>query len=349
MTATRIGILGTGYMALKVYLPGFRRQGASVEALWGRSERRVQELARHHQIPRFYTDQEALISDPEVDVVVIATPNVYHHSALIATAAAGKAVLCEKPLGMNLAQAEEMAAAASAAGIFNAVPFIWRLPFQAQLIRQKVEQGFLDRVLDYQAVFAVGAWASEQSSMGWRGDAELAGAGVLVDFGGHLGDLAHFYVGELAEVVGQGTIHIPERTSPGQRKETVTAMDDCNVLIRFKNGAQGSLHMSYVDMAHNLLLRLEMHGSQGAILFELQMEADQLHTRLGLRALESDQLIWECNTEPFAAVVDRFCASFLSGMYSGVTELPTLREGVRAQAIIEAVDRSIHSGKWESV
>ncbi|MBV7337231.1 Gfo/Idh/MocA family oxidoreductase [Chloroflexi bacterium TSY] len=350
MTAIGIGILGTGYMALNAYLPAFRRQGATVQALWGRKERRIQEFARQHNIPNAYTDEQALIDDQTVDAVVIATPNALHYRTLHAAAAAGKAVVCEKPLGLNLTQAKEMYTVATTANIVHAVPFLWRLPAHAQEIDRLVKSDFLGQIFDYQAVFSVGAWASAESSLGWRGQAELAGAGVLADFGGHLVDLAWCYVGEIDRVVGQGKTHFPVRQSPEGTTEQVTVFDTCNVLLQFKNGAQGGLHMSYVDLAHNLLLRVEMHGSLGAILYELYMDGDLLTTRLGLRTHDDNERIWETKTEPFADIVDSFCAGVLKGIQSGaVTDVPTLADGVRGQAIIEAITTSIATGRWESV
>ena len=344
-----IGILGTGYMALNAYLPAFRRQGATVQTIWGRNEQRVREIAGQHALPHIHSDEQALINDPTVDAVVIATPNVYHQRALKATVAAGKAVLCEKPLGMNLAQAEEMHAAVQRAGVFHAVPFIWRLPDQAQEIKALIENGFLGQIYECHAVFSVGVWASAQSSLGWRGQAELAGAGVLADLGGHAADLASWYVGELDQVVAQGTTHIPVRQVPENEIENVTVVDACNLLARFKTGAQGSFHLSYIDQSRDMFLRLELHGSRGAILYELEMEGENVNTRLGLREVGNQKLAWTSKTQPFAEIIDRLCAGFLAGVQTGASEIPSVADGVRAQAIIETATSSISTKKWESV
>ena len=336
-------------MALNAYLPGFRRQGATVQAIWGRNEQRVRELASQHTLPHAYSDEQSLINDPAVDAVVIATPNALHQRALEATAVAGKAVLCEKPLGMNLAQAEEMHATVQRAGIFHAVPFIWRLPDHAQEIKTLIEKGHLGQVYECHAVFSVGVWASAESALGWRGQAELAGAGVLADLGGHMADLARWYVGEFDQVVAQGTTHIPVRQVPGNEIENVTVVDACNLLVHFKTGAQGSFHLSYVDQSRDMFLRLELHGSRGAILYELEMEGDNVVTRLGIRKSGNQPLAWTSKTQQFAEIIDRLCAGFLAGIQTGTLEIPSLTDGVRAQAMIEAATNAISTKKWESV
>lgn len=351
MAPIGIGIIGTGYMALRAYLPSFRRQGAVVQALRSRSEQRVQELAIRYNIPGAYTDEYALIADPTVDAVVIATPNAFHYRVLKAAAAAGKAVLCEKPLALNLAQAQEMHEAASRGGIFHVVPYIWRLPDQSQEIKVQIESDYLGQIYEFHGVFSVRAWASPQSSLGWRGRADLAGAGVLADLGSHIFDFARWYVGEVAQVVAQGTTHIPIRQVTGGESEQVRVIDACNGLLKFKQGTQGSFQLSYVNIPYSMFIRLELYGSHGVILYELEMDPDTnlVSTRVGQRQPHGPPLAWESKTQPFAEIIDHLCAGFLRGVREGITELPTLLDGVHAQAIIEAATKSIASGTWETV
>lgn len=349
MSAVRIGLIGTGYMALQAYLPGFRRQGAEIAALWGRDLAKVEALARDHAIPHAFDDFEALAASPQVDAVVLAAPNYLHDAMLRAAARAGKAVLCEKPLGLNLEQARGMLAAARQARIVHTVPFIWRLTDQSLQMKQLLEDGFLGHVYEAHLTFTVSAWATPDTSLGWRGVRAYAGEGVLADLGGHLADLVHWYVGDIVEVIGQGKTHLPERQPPDGRTENVDVIDACNVLFAAQTGTQGSLQVSYISLARPLLLRVELHGARGALVFELQMRADELSTRLGRRRLDEEALIWTDQVQPFAQVIDRMCNGFLRRLAGESGELPTMREGLAAQAVIEAVTRSLDSRCWTPV
>ena len=349
MLPIRIGILGTGYMALNAYLPGFRRNGAEIKAIWGRNEELVKEIAKNSTISNIYSNEIALINDPDVDAVVIATPNYLHHQSLEMTALAGKAVLCEKPLGMNLEQAKKMQTNVKQAKIFNVVPFIWRLPDHAQEIKSLIEEGHLGQIYECHGIFSVGLWASDKISLGWRGKKEFAGAGVLADLGGHLTDLARWYVGEFDQVIGQASTHIPIRQISANQTENINVFDTCNLLVKFEDGALGSFQMSYVDISRGLFLRFELHGSHGAIHYELEMKNDSVFTRLGLCDAGKQELAWSSKTSRFAEIIDKLCAGFLAGVQTGESELPSVTEGVASQAVIEAAIDSINNKQWESV
>jgi len=349
MLPIRIGILGTGYMALNAYLPGFRRKGAEIKAIWGRNEERVREIAKKNTISYAHINEKDLIKNHNVDAVVIATPNYLHHKLLDLTAIAGKAVLCEKPLGMNLEEAKKMHTKVEQAKIFNVVPFIWRLPDHAQEIKSLIEEGHLGQVYECHGLFSVGLWASDKMSLGWRGKKEFAGAGVLADWGGHLTDLARWYVGEFDQVIGQASTHIPIRQISANQIEKINVFDTCNLLVRFKEGALGNFQMSYVDISRGLFFRFELHGSHGAIHYELEMKNDSVFTRLGLCDTSNQTLSWASKTSTFSEIIDKLCAGFLAGIKTGESELPSLTDGVASQAVIEAATNSINNKKWESV
>ncbi len=344
-----IGLIGTGYMSLQAYLPGFRRQGAVVSAIWGRDQARVDLLAQQHGIPRAYADYRALVADPDVQAIVVASPNHLHHEMVLEVAKAGKPVFCEKPLGVSLAEAREMVDAIERAGVFHGVPFTWRWPDHSREVKRLLAGGYLGRIYDLHLVFSVAAWATPTTSLGWRGVHALGGEGVLADFGGHLGDLTRWYAGELTRVAAHGRTHIPVRTPLGANAEQVDVLDSCNLLFETTQGTQGSFQMSYVSPAYPLLIRVELHGERGAIVYELEMRGDMLLTRLGRRENQGGPLEWESQTQPFSEIVDHLCAGFLLGVTGQPTEMTTLHDGLRGQAIIEAAKQSMNSGCWTPV
>ena len=107
--------------------------------------------------------------------------------------------------------------------------------------------------------------------------------------------------------------------------------------------------MSYISLASPMLVRVELHGERGVILYELEMQGDMLSTRLGRRDQAGKLLQWESLTQPFSEVVDHLCAGFLRGMTAQSTELTTMHDGLRGQAIIEAARHSMQSGCWTVV
>ena len=349
MSKIKIGVLGTGYMAINAYLPGFRRNGSEIIALWGRNEENVKRIAHKNSISKVYSSSEDLIKAPNLDAVVIATPNYLHYQLLEMTALSGKHVLCEKPLGMNLEQAKQMYSKVEKANIFSVVPYIWRLPDHAQEIKSLIDADYIGKVYECHGVFSVGMWASDKISLGWRGKKELAGAGVLADLGGHLTDLTQWYLGEFDEVIGQASTKIPIRKISANQTEKINVFDTCNLLVRFKEGALGSFQMSYVDISRDLFFRLELNGSQGAIHYELEMKNDSIFTRLGLCNSESQTLTWTSKDSTFSEIIDKLCLGFIDGVKTGESELPSISDGVASQAVIEAAIESINKKKWESV
>jgi len=345
----RVGLLGTGYMSLQAYLPAFRRLGAEVSALWGRDQARVQLLAQQYGIPHAYSDYRALLADPEVQAVVVASPNHLHREMVLAVAETGKPVFCEKPLGLTLAEARGMVEAVERAGIYHGVPFTWRWPRHAREVKRLLEAGYLGKIHDLHLVFSTAMWATPAASLGWRGVKALGGDGVLADFGGHLGDLTRWYAGEITRVIAQGRTYIPERTPPGGGGEPVDVLDSCNLLFETAEGAQGSFQMSYISLASPMLLRVELHGERGVILYELEMQGDMLSTRLGRRDQAGSPLQWESLNQPFSEVVDHLCLGFLRGVRAQPTELTTMHDGLCGQAIIEAAQQSLKSGCWTAV
>lgn len=348
MANVKIGILGTGYMATKAYVPAFRRLSSNVYALCGRNLEKTKRLAEENNIHYFYDDAFDLVSNPELDAVIVATPNSLHLRQLKLAVAAGKHVLCEKPIGMNMTEAREMVEIANEAKVFHAVPYIWRLTDHAKAIKELIDKEYLGKAYELHAVFSAGFLASPKLSMGWRGKRDLAGEGVLADLGGHLYDLARWYFGEVKEVAAQGTTHIPIRQLQNGQTETVDVIDSSNCLVVFENGAQGSFQTSFVNLSRNMFIRVELHGSQGAILYDLEMKKNMLHTRLSYKRLNDDsELVWEENTQSFSSIIDRLCADFIQGVNGIKTSIPDLHDGYRGQAFIEAASRSLHSRKWE--
>ena len=199
------------------------------------------------------TDWRAVIEDPEIDLIDITTPNDSHAAIAIAAAAAGKAVLCEKPLGMNVPECERMVAAVEKAGVVNMVCHNYRRIPAVALAKRMIERGDLgDRIYHYRARYAQ-EWIMDPAfPLVWRLQADIAGSGTHGDIDAHIIDLGRYLVGDIKEVCGLMETFIQERpiqsdagegltARAGQQTGKVTVDDAVSWIGRFENGALANL------------------------------------------------------------------------------------------------------------
>jgi len=190
----RLGLVGAGYIA-DIHAQAARHAaGVRLLAACGREPGRLATLADRHAIERRYRDPEALLTDPEVDAVVIALPNALHAPVAIASLEAGKAVLVEKPMALATADAEAMVAAADRAGRPLMVGHMWRFRPEVVAVRHAVASGLVGRPFKTKGYGIHVDWMPS----GWFRDPELAGGGALADMGVHALDTAWFVLGEPA-------------------------------------------------------------------------------------------------------------------------------------------------------
>src|SRR5260370_1135845 len=188
----RIGIIGAGGVARSIHLPGFALcPQVEIGAVCDRDP----EAARSLGVARTFERVEDLLALRDVNAVVVATPNHLHREIVLAALAAGKHVLCEKPLGLNAADTLEMARAAESSGLVHMTAFTYRFAPALQYMRRLVEAGKLGEV---RAVRAAYLMALSKHLLGWRSSKRLAGSGVLADIGSHPIPLVQFLVGDIA-------------------------------------------------------------------------------------------------------------------------------------------------------
>jgi predicted dehydrogenase len=213
---------------------------------------------------RAHADLAGLIAEPEVEAVYVATPNHLHRGAVEALAAAGKAVLCEKPMAATLADAEAIARAADAHGIFYGTAFDQRHHPAHRAMRAEVEAGRLGTVTAIRIVYAcwLGREWSEAGQPNWRIDAAQAGGGALMDLAPHGLDLVDFLLGEPITGIAALT----------QSRAQDYAVDDGALLIgRTAGGALASLHVAYNCPDALPRRRLEVVGTRGMLVAENTM------------------------------------------------------------------------------
>jgi predicted dehydrogenase len=224
-----------------------------------------------------------LLARPDIDYVDICTPNRVHAEMAIAAAEAGKHILCEKPLAMNAAEAEQMVQAAARAKVHNVVAFCYRRCPAVALMKQMIDAGKLGRVYHVRAQYLQDWIMDPNFPRVWRLVKAVAGSGVHGDLNAHIVDMARYLVGEITEVVGMTETFIKKRPlevagagaglkdKKGSKKMGVVDVDDATAfLARFANGAIGTFEASRFAGGHKNGIRIEVNGSKGSFLFEFE-------------------------------------------------------------------------------
>ncbi|WP_132255080.1 Gfo/Idh/MocA family protein [Methylobacterium segetis] len=251
------GIVGYGWVARDYMAPGIRAAGHRLVAVCdpGEASRRAAEA----EGARAYATLPDLLADPEIEAVYVATPNHLHREAVVALAAAGKAVLCEKPMAAQLGDAEAMAEAVRGGGIFYGTAFDQRHHPGHRAMRALIEAGRLGTVTAVRIVYACWldrGWASIEGLDNWRIDPLQAGGGALMDLAPHGLDLVDFLTGE----------SITEIVALTQARAQDYAVDDGALLIgRTGAGVLANLHVAYNCPDALPRRRLEVVGTRGML------------------------------------------------------------------------------------
>ena len=254
-STVRWGIIGCGDVTEVKSGPGFRKAARSeLVAVMRRNGALAEDYARRHGVARWYADAQALIDDPGVDAVYIATPPDSHCEYALAVAAAGKPALVEKPMARNLAECDRMIAAFGRAGLPLFVAYYYRsLPLIGEVARL-LAAGAIGRVtgVTYRMVEP-----HHQRGWPWRVDAAIAGSGHFLDVGSHSLDLLDFLLGPLSEVDGKAS----NMASDYEAEDTVA------LTFRAPGGILGAMMWNFASDLHDDTMRIA--GTEGEIVFPM--------------------------------------------------------------------------------
>ena len=339
-------------------------------AVCGRDKAAAQVAAERLGWAAVETDWQALIARDDVQLIDISAPGDMHAPIAIAALAAGKHVLCEKPLANTLVEAEAMKAAADAAypsGARAMVGFNYRRVPALGLARRLVEQGRIGTLRHFRAVY-LQDWLSDPGApMTWRMQAERAGSGALGDLGAHIVDLARYLTGD--EVTGVSAVSAtftPERPyADGSGTGTVTVDDAVVFAGRLASGALASFEVTRCAAGRKNGLRVELNGSAGSLAFDLErlnelevfaagddgdtsgfrrvLVTEGSHPYLSAWWPPGHVLGWEHTFTHQAA-------DLLTAIADGGQPRPSFDDGLAVQRVLDAVARSAASGNsWQSV
>lgn len=373
MKLYRVGILGFGFIG-KVHaysyavLP-FYYDPVPLEARVTHVVTSRPETAEHARriLPGIATgtDFRAVTENPEVDIVHICMPNHLHKEALLSAMRHGKHIYCDKPLVARLEEAEAVAAALPTYRGTAQMTFQNRFFPATQRAKQLVEEGRLGEILGFRAAYLHGSNADRQAPLKWKLSA-AAGGGVIADLASHVLDLVEWLAGPIGAVMAATHIAWPDRPLSGDpsQRAVVDAEDAVTALVRLKSGALGTLEATKLASGTEDELRVEIHGSLGAIRFNL-MDAHHLEFYDAASAAPQGGFRgWtriDCGQRypapatafpsPKAAIgwlrAHVAClAAFLQAVADGRPAQPNLEQGIRVQRLMHALGQSAVAGRW---
>ena len=359
-----IGIVGYGLMG-RAHAYGYRVAPTVRElpvtprlrVISGRDAAGVEAAAGRYSVEGWTTDWREILARDDVDIVDVCTPPGTHAEIVEAAAAAGKAVLSEKPLAADYASARRAADAAKAAKVANAIGFNYRRLPAIALLRQLVHEGAVGDVLLWR-----GSWLSDEFldpdiAFDWRFERRM-GASTFADLGAHLVDLALWTVGDVEEVAAQSETFTRERSG-----RSVDVDEASSALVAFAGGARGTLEVARVCARRPCDFVVEVNGTRGTVRFdyarlnELWLGDTADDGRFyGLRRIRAEH-----PSHPYAAdwwpigqgvgygvsFVNQ-AAELLSRWPDGGWD-PDLDQGARVQAVCEAMERAAAERRWVRV
>ncbi len=367
-----IGMVGYGFMG-RAHSNAYHRVNQFFDlayrpvlrAVAARTLDKAATFARRWSWERVESDWHKLVEAPDIDAIDICSPNNTHYEIALAAAAAGKMILCEKPLAMNLTEAREMTRAVEASGRPNMVWFNYRRVPAITLAKQMMEAGRLGKVFHYRATYLQDWTISPQVPVGgaatWRLDKEVAGAGVAGDLSTHNIDTAIWLNGSIAAVCGMTEIFIRDRHRPDGTPARVEIDDVCTFLARFANGSNGTFEATRYARGRKNKNSFEVNGEMGSIYFDLEdMHQLQYFNHEDPAPLQGWRTILVTGGEhPYMAnwwvpgcvigyehTFVNALADFLKGLEKGNRVRPDFRDALETQAVAEAVLESARTERW---
>ena len=371
MKPLRIGMIGYGGIG-RVHAMGYRaipfHYGLPAESvqLVGVATTRPEtaEAAAKEIGCDFWTaDYRELLARADIDAVDICTPNHTHEEIILAAAAAGKQLYCEKPLAMNVAEGQRIVAAVEKAGVINQITFNFRF-FPALLrARQLLDEGFVGRVFSFRVRYYRSSYISPAKPLSWRLRKEIAGGGTLFDLASHVLDLVTYTLGDFGAVQATLETLIKERplTAGATEKGTVDVDDLVLMHLRMADGTLGLLESSRMGTGATNDLQLEIFGDQGAIRFNLDepswLEVYDVRdgAQAGYKKLQTVQK-YAGQKAPDPSMIPTFSRShaecqyqFLKAIWEGRPASPSLADGLKVQELMAAAERSSAEQRWVTV
>ncbi|CUX06678.1 Oxidoreductase domain protein [Agrobacterium fabacearum S56] len=381
-----IGLIGSGFMG-QAHSDAYRRAGMLYRdlpavprlcLLADATDELAADAAARFGFERSTGDWRKLVKDPEIDVVDITSPNSMHHEMAMAAIAAGKHVYCEKPLSVTLEEAEEMAAAARSKGVKTMVAFNNIKTPAAMLAKQLIDKGDIGTPMRFRGWFDQGFFSDPELPFSWRCTRKDAGSGALGDLGSHVISVAQYLMGDFESVIAQTQTFFPTRPVPqggsgyGAKagseapRAVVENEDQIQTLVRFANGAGGTIEASRVAAGKVFGIYWEVSGTEGTIL----MDGERFN-ELKISRFNDPKPDRGFKTIYAGSQVSQFSAFFgfdfaggglgyfdvkvievrdlIEGIVNDADCFPNFEFGLANERIIDAMDLSLETKTWQTI
>ncbi len=375
MSNLRAGVVGTGFVA-GVHVDALRRLGVEIVGIVGSSPGRAAAAAIGPVSERY----DALLADERVDVVHLTTPNHLHFPQVKQALAAGKHVVCEKPLAMTADESAELVVLAENTGLVHCTNFNLRFYPLVQELRERVHRGEIGTVWSVHGGY-LQDWLALETDWNWRLEGDKGGVLRAVgDIGSHWLDLAQFVTGQrIVEVFADLATVIPVRRRPVgevqtfasaeglERVDAPMSTDDlAHILVRFEHGTRGSCVLSQVSFGRKNALRIEVDGSAGALAWDAERNEELwlghrdgpneilmrnpalMHASASART-QLPAAHGEGYADTFRELYRAVYADIALGVPSEEPDYPTFRDGHVANVLGDAVALSSRERRWVEV
>ncbi|GGG68417.1 Gfo/Idh/MocA family protein [Paenibacillus radicis (ex Gao et al. 2016)] len=382
MKKVRIGMIGYKFMG-KAHSHAYRDvpfyfdldTEPVLQTMVGRDEQAVKLASEKLGWQSYETDWRRLLERDDIDVIDIGTPNHMHAEIAIAAAKAGKHILCEKPLALNVQEAKEILDAVQKAGVIHMVSYNYRFAPAIQYAKHLISTGALGSIYHFRAQYLQDWIMDPGFPLVWRLRKEIGGSGALGDLMAHSIDLARFLVGEISEVSGMMETFIKQRpigemtgglsaTVDSDSKGDVTVDDATAALARFENGALGVFEATRFGRGNRNGNRMEINGSKGSIRWDMEnMNQLELYLEDDPRGMQGFRTI-DCTEveHPFAKAYwpaghgigyehtfINLIHELMRSISTGTVPSPNFEDGYRNQVILETIERSNIERRWLNV
>ena len=378
----KVGVIGVGFIG-PAHMEGIRRLGFEVAAIAESSQELAEQSAERLLVPKAYGDWKALVADPEIDVIHIASPNFLHFEHAKAVLEAGKHVICEKPLAMTADESRKLVQLAKEKKLVNAVNFNIRFYPLVHEAKARIEQGELgEKIYIIQGSY-LQDWLLLDTDWNWRLEPELGGElRAVADIGSHWMDLVTFITGtRIKAVFADFETFIPVRRKPKKKIDTfggklevdmeyeekpIHTEDYAAVLIKFENGARGVMTVSQVSSGRKNRLFFEINGSKSSFVWDSEVpnqlmighrpEPNQLLIKDPSLMTSSAQ--WTASypgghTEGFPDTFKQLQTAFYkylaAGDFSAQPDFPTFIDGHNTILVDEAILKSARENCWVEI
>ena len=334
-----------------------RHPDVDLVAVCAGHESSAQRLALAHSVPRWYTDYARMLETEDLDAVVVATPNDLHFPVTMLALEHGAHVMCEKPLALDVRQAEAIAGLARRLGRTTIVPFTWRFLPGALALRELIDAGALGELYHARINYVTRGLGDVHGEARWQHDVDRAGSGVLANLGSHAISLVHWLLGDVSRVSGIGRSVIDTRIDSSGTPRSTPVDDTFSLLVELRDGTPVVVDTSWVAFVDRVRLEISVFGSSATA--QLRFDSRDAGKKVGRLTLGDatpgpprpmevpDRLLGDADWDDMAsACAEQIVGEFIGAIAEGRAAAPDFSEGLRVQRVLDAALVAARTRQW---